>query len=114
MNNIPITPPVNIIKPIKGDMQRNVNLSKDEQNLYPGSRGINQEDLVTATDNANKKIKDLKLNVELSYYKDTNQLIIKFVDSETKEIVKEYPPEKYLDMIQSLIDLAGLVVNKKV
>jgi flagellar protein FlaG len=35
------------------------------------------------------------------------------VDNDTKEIIREIPPEKTLDMISKMWELAGLVVDEK-
>ncbi len=42
-----------------------------------------------------------------------NRVTIKVVDKQTKEILKEYPPEKTLDMIAKVWELAGLLVDEK-
>jgi flagellar protein FlaG len=38
---------------------------------------------------------------------------IKLVDKETKEVIKELPPEKTLDMIAKVWEMAGLLVDEK-
>ena len=38
----------------------------------------------------------------------TNRVMIKIVDKDTKEVLKEYPPEKTLDMIAKVWEVAGL------
>ena len=43
----------------------------------------------------------------------TNRLTIKIVDKETREVIKEYPPEKTLDMIAKVWEQAGLLVDEK-
>ena len=43
----------------------------------------------------------------------TNRITIKIVDKETKEIIKEFPPEKTLDMIAKVWEMAGLMVDEK-
>ena len=43
----------------------------------------------------------------------TNRVTIKLVDKETKEVIKELPPEKTLDMIAKAWELAGLLVDEK-
>ncbi len=43
----------------------------------------------------------------------TNRLTIKIVDKETREVLKEYPPEKTLDMIAKVWEQAGLLVDEK-
>lgn len=43
----------------------------------------------------------------------TNRVTIKIVDKDTKKVLKEYPPEKTLDMITKVWEMAGLLVDKK-
>ena len=43
----------------------------------------------------------------------TNRVTIKIVDKDTKKVMKEYPPEKTLDMIAKVWEMAGLLVDKK-
>lgn len=43
----------------------------------------------------------------------TNRVTIKIVDKSTKEVIKELPPEKTLDMIAKVWDLAGILVDEK-
>lgn len=43
----------------------------------------------------------------------TNRLTIKIVDKETKEVIRELPPEKTLDMIAKIWEIVGLFVDEK-
>ena len=43
----------------------------------------------------------------------TNRVTIKIVDKDTKKVLKEYPPEKTLDMIVKVWEMAGLLVDQK-
>lgn len=43
----------------------------------------------------------------------TNRVTIKIVDKESKDILKEYPPEQTLDMIQKVWEMAGIMVDEK-
>ena len=46
-------------------------------------------------------------------HEETNRVTIKIVDKNTKEVIKELPPEKTLDMIAKVWELAGIFVNEK-
>ena len=46
-------------------------------------------------------------------HEDTNRVTIKIVDKETRKVIKEMPPEKTLDMIAKVWELAGLMVDEK-
>ena len=43
----------------------------------------------------------------------TNRVTIKIVDKETKEVIKELPPEKTLDMIAKVWEMAGILVDER-
>ncbi len=47
------------------------------------------------------------------YHEGTNRVMIKIIDKDTKEVKKEYPAEKTLDMIQKVWEMAGLMVDEK-
>ena len=46
-------------------------------------------------------------------HEDTNRITIKIVDKQTKEVIKELPPEKTLDMIAKVWEMAGILVDEK-
>lgn len=46
-------------------------------------------------------------------HEDTNRVTIKIVDKQTKEIIKEFPPDKTLDMIARVWEMAGLMVDER-
>lgn len=43
----------------------------------------------------------------------TNRVTIKIVDKDSKEVIKEFPPEKTLDMIAKVWEMAGILVDEK-
>ena len=44
---------------------------------------------------------------------ETNRVMIKIVDKDTKEVIKEFPPEETLDMIAKVWELAGIMVDER-
>ena len=43
----------------------------------------------------------------------TNHITIKIVDKDTKEVIKEIPPEKSLDLMVKRLELAGILLDQK-
>lgn len=43
----------------------------------------------------------------------TNRVTIKIIDNETKDVIKEYPAEETLEMIEKAWELAGIMVDEK-
>lgn len=46
-------------------------------------------------------------------HEDTNRVTIKIVDKNTKEVLKELPPEKTLDMIAKVWEMAGILIDER-
>ncbi len=46
-------------------------------------------------------------------HEDTQRVTIKIVDRTTKEVIKELPPEKTLDMIARVWEMAGILVDER-
>lgn len=64
-----------------------------------------------AVDEINKKSHNSE--AVFGIHEATNRVTIKIVDKDTKKVLKEYPPEKTLDMIAKVWEMAGLLVDQK-
>lgn len=64
-------------------------------------------------DNVNKQLSGINREVNYSIHEKTGQFMVKIVDGETKEVIREIPPEKNLDIVAKLWELAGLFVDEK-
>lgn len=72
----------------------------------------NEKDINKTIDKLNKLLEKEQTHAEYSYYKELNRSVIKIVDDKTKKVVMEFPSEKLLDSISSLLENAG-VIDKK-
>ena len=70
----------------------------------------------------NEKIKKAigKMNAQLpnsevkfGIHDKTDRVTIKLIDKDTKEVIREFPPEKTLDMIAKCMELAGVLMDEK-
>ncbi len=61
----------------------------------------------------NKKINNSNEVAMFGIHEETNHIMIKIMDKDTKEVIKEFPPEKTLDMIAKLWEMAGILVDEK-
>lgn len=64
-----------------------------------------------AVKSANRKMD--KFRCEYSYHEETNRVSIKVLDAETDEVIREIPPEKSLDMLQKMWEMAGILVDER-
>lgn len=73
--------------------------------------GLDQEFLKKAFEEINKK--SANFESEFGIHEKTNRMTVKIVDKKTKKVIKELPPEKMLDMIAKVWEMAGLIVDEK-
>ncbi len=69
------------------------------------------EQLKRAVEEINKKANNSA--AVFGIHEETNRVTIKIIDKESKEVIKEFPPEKTLDMIAKVWEMAGLMVDEK-
>ncbi|MBD5508541.1 MAG: flagellar protein FlaG [Lachnospiraceae bacterium] len=92
------------------------NAGSQQQQAQSGSKAQQQqqsEQLKKAIAEMNKKINNSNEEAVFGVHEDTNRIMIKIMDKDTKEVIKEFPPEKTLDMIAKIWEMAGILVDEK-
>lgn len=65
------------------------------------------------TETLNKFMAQWNANLQFALHKDTSLLMVKFVDLKNNKVLKEFPPEEYLDMIANIRKYIGTMVDEK-
>lgn len=81
---------------------------ENEARFKPSEKQIQE-----AVDSTNREFEKLQTNLRFSVHKQTKQIMVKIIDSNTQEVIKELPPEKLLDMVASMMERAGLIVDRR-
>jgi flagellar protein FlaG len=87
----------------KGNAESN-DQGKEQQQL-------NHERVRKAVERLNKNLANSE--AVFGIHEDTNRVTIKIVDKNTKEVIKELPPEKTLDMIAKVWEMAGILIDER-
>ncbi|MCX7841534.1 MAG: flagellar protein FlaG, partial [Clostridia bacterium] len=69
--------------------------------------------MTDAIEKANKALLGSNRHLKYSVHEKTKEIMVKVIDSETNEVIKEFPPEKILDMIAKMWEMAGIVVDER-
>ncbi|WP_240546437.1 flagellar protein FlaG [Paenibacillus artemisiicola] len=72
------------------------------------------EQKIKMLDKAIKAMEGPKTSLHLSVHKETNTIMIKVMDKDTGELIREVPPEKTLDVAAKLMEIAGILVDHRV
>lgn len=82
-----------------------------QENSYTANQQASNEQIKKAVEKLNKSLSNSE--AIFGIHDATNRVTIKIVDKETKEVIKELPPEKTLDMIAKAWELAGILVDER-
>lgn len=83
----------------------------DENLTYNSMEQQNKDSVKRAVEEINKKAASSE--VVFGIHEETNRVTIKILDKDSKKVIKEVPPEKTLDMIAKVWEIAGLLVDEK-
>ena len=93
------------------DNAKNKGQSYEEDPKEQQSPEQTNEQIRKAVEKLNKSM--AQSEAVFGIHEDTKRIMIKIVDKKSKEVIKEYPPEKTLDMIAKVWELAGILVDEK-
>ncbi|HOQ51653.1 MAG TPA: flagellar protein FlaG [Candidatus Atribacteria bacterium] len=75
---------------------------------------IEKEDWVWFVRALQDIFRGFNLGITFRVHEETERIIARVIDRETKEVIREIPPEKFLDMIARLQELAGVFIDEMV
>ena len=74
---------------------------------------IGEEQLIMTIEKVNKRLRGIPTSLEFVIHEKTHDIMIKVINQETGEVVREIPPEKILDMVASFLERAGLIIDER-
>jgi len=86
------------------------NAKSSHQEIVPS---IGEQQFNDMIERSNKALRGLDTHLKLSVHQKTHQIVVKVMNTETNEIVKEIPPEKLIDLMYNLCEQLGLFVDEK-
>jgi flagellar protein FlaG len=112
------------IRKIDGTEQKQLNFNKEAKAVEFSNRQKQSENTFAeeindiekvqeATDKVNEIILHNDARHEFQVHEGTGRIMVKLVDKESGEVIKEIPSEKMLDVAAKIWDLVGLVVDEK-
>ena len=72
------------------------------------------EEAIKLIEKTNKEFIVYDRKFEFSIHEATKQIMVKIIDVNTDEVIREIPPEKILDIVASIWEVAGIIVDRKI
>lgn len=76
------------------------------------SKSFSKEQVIEAVDAINKAIRNSSQNLEFSVDNAEGGVVVKVVDQQTKEVLRQIPSEEALEIAKSLDKLQGLLIKQ--
>ena len=111
-------PSVTVQEAQKIDKSLNVVQDSQQKNNFSDQSMKEQQQQQPTNEQIKKAVEQMNKNMFNSeavfgIHEGTNRVTIKIVDKDTKEVIKELPPEKTLDMIAKVWEMAGILVDER-
>ena len=96
-----------------------VDLNVKSGSCFNGGSDLEQQSDEQKRETIKKSVAEINKNInkhteaKFDVHEETKRITIKIVDKDTQEVIREVPPEKTLDMIAKVWELAGLLVDEK-
>lgn len=75
---------------------------------------IKKEDVEKKLDSINKFLNSTNSALKFTLHEELNEYYVAIVDEQTKEVIKEIPPKKLLDIFAAMKETIGLFIDKKI
>ncbi|MEI2394486.1 flagellar protein FlaG [Paenibacillus phytohabitans] len=75
---------------------------------------VGEEQLIRTIARAVKALEGPTTSLEISIHEKTHALMVKVMNKETGELIREVPPEKTLDLVAKMMEIAGILIDEKV
>lgn len=83
------------------------------QSINPVDLPKTEEQVIAELQKAIDAIQGPKKSLEISIHEKTHAIMIKVLNKETGELIREVPPEKILDLAARMMEITGIIVDKK-
>ena len=87
---------------------------RNEEDKIHRDNNNSAEEIQKNINELNSQLEDLNHSIQFSVDNETKDIVVKVVDKESGEVVRQIPPEGVMKLRESIKDMAGLIVEKKV
>ncbi|WP_445323483.1 flagellar protein FlaG [Paenibacillus sp. FSL R7-0179] len=78
------------------------------------SVSVGEEQLIRTIERAVKSLQGPQTTLEISIHEKTHDIMVKVLNKDTGELIREVPREKTLDLVANMMELAGILIDEKI
>ena len=73
-----------------------------------------EKSLIRTIERAVKSLQGPETTLDISIHEKTNEIMVKVLNKDTGDVIREVPPERTLDLVASMMEIAGILIDEKV
>ncbi len=81
--------------------------------VFAPAQPATQEAVAAAVQSANAYVQSVSSSIQFSLDQDSGRTVVKMVDTETEEVLRQFPSEEMLAISKSLDRMQGLLINRE-
>ena len=94
--------------------EKNLANEQDKADSFKNlDKKVQNEIIQKSIEDLNKKMSMLNSQLKIEIDKDTRIQVVKIIDKETKEVIKQLPPDVILKIAKYIDEVTGLLFNEK-
>ena len=117
IKGIHITQKISNLESIKNDSINNVQREEKESNVQKEiEKKINEDmkkELKKVVEEINKEINPLNIGLEFKFNDKIEELTVQVVDKTNNKVIREFPPEEAVKLMEKMKELVGMLFDKK-
>ncbi|TCS83306.1 flagellar protein FlaG [Tepidibacillus fermentans] len=88
--------------------------NKEEAKIEETPNTISKEQLEKEIESVNQFLKSSQTSIKFQLHDKLHEYYVQIIDENTKEVIKEIPPKKFLDMYANIMEQIGLIVDHRI
>ncbi|MBW8370570.1 MAG: flagellar protein FlaG [Thiobacillus sp.] len=81
--------------------------------VFPPVQPVTQEAVAAAVQSANAYVQSVSSSLHFSLDQDSGRTVVKMVDTQTEEVLRQFPSEEMLAISKSIDRMQGLLINRQ-
>ncbi|HWR75896.1 MAG TPA: flagellar protein FlaG [Thiobacillus sp.] len=81
--------------------------------VFAPAQPVTQEAVAAAVQSANAYVQSVSSSIQFSLDQDTGRTVVKMVDTQTEEVLRQFPSEEMLAISRSIDRMQGLLINRE-
>jgi flagellar protein FlaG len=85
----------------------------EKNDLVTKAKKMTKEQLEEVIRESNRMIFEDNKKFAFTIHEGTGRFLVRLVDQETNEVIREIPPEKLLDLVANIWEMVGILVDER-